>query len=49
MMALVVCEKQDLGVEVEHIPGGALPFVNLLTSESTNHARTGFAISGRIG
>jgi hypothetical protein len=49
MMASVVCKIQDLGVEVEHIPWGALHCVNLLTSESTNHSRAGFAISGRIG
>jgi DDE superfamily endonuclease len=38
MMASVFGKIQDIGVEVEHIPGGGvLPCANLLTLASTSH------------
>ena len=49
MMASVVTKIQDLGVEVENIPGGAQACVNLLMSVSINHSRTVFENNGRHG
>ncbi len=49
MMASVVTKIQDLGVEVENIPGGARACVNLLMSVSINHSRTVFENNGRHG
>jgi hypothetical protein len=52
MMASVVTRIQNLGVEVQHIPGGCTLLcqpVDLLTLVRTSPSRTGFAVSGKIG
>ena len=49
MMASVVDAIQELGVEVEHIPGGVHVCVNRSMLESTNLSKNVYMIYGRHG